>query len=78
MKVPCKDCLILGICKHKKNIECYLVYEWIHTCRTRREASDELYAYLPIWQSVCETSSKWRRVSLNPDRFRKIDNGNTL
>lgn len=31
MILPCKDCLILGICKHKAIIKCSLLYEYVIT-----------------------------------------------
>ena len=29
MKIPCKDCLILSVCKQKKKIDCNELYDYV-------------------------------------------------
>lgn len=27
--IPCKDCLVLAICRHKKHVVCNLLFNWL-------------------------------------------------
>jgi hypothetical protein len=52
--IPCKNCLILGICKHKVVLECSLLYQFFHRklrCNTEYDSVREImslrYSYLP-------------------------------
>jgi len=46
--IPCKNCLILGLCKNKNKIECRLLSEWMDAgdTRTRRKKYDKTLFFL--------------------------------
>jgi hypothetical protein len=46
MIIPCKDCLVLAACRHKEEIDCGALYEWIEM---NRSTAGKLVEYLPNW-----------------------------
>ena len=47
--IPCKDCLILPMCRHKEEIKCILLNDWME-----EDGRDgiELLRYLPNWLAI--------------------------
>ena len=69
--VPCKTCLVLAICKNKRNIECEAAYNWIHHAgKTRDERIKILSKLLPHWEQIYIKDKKWRKTTLNTKRLR--------
>jgi len=29
MKLPCKDCIVFAVCKHKNPVECSILYDYL-------------------------------------------------
>ena len=55
--IPCKDCLVLAVCKQKKLIiKCSPLYDWyskrIHEKEEARVTSSRLGKYLPNWRET--------------------------
>ena len=42
MKIPCKDCLILPICKHREEVRC----DWLNTLATKSKITTEAWWYM--------------------------------
>lgn len=47
--IPCKDCLVLAICKNKKKVYCSLMFYWCtHNGLPAGEHWELVHKYLPI------------------------------
>ncbi len=43
--VPCKDCLVLSVCRNRKGIRCSLLFEYV--LNSNRNVWKEMIQYLP-------------------------------
>ena len=64
MMVPCKDCLILPICKNKPVITCKLLFDY--RWEQQRECLIELETYIPNWRT--KIILRANTITYNPRR----------
>ena len=43
--IPCKECILLAVCKHKTDIYCELLYNWILYHENTRSCMGEVIDY---------------------------------
>jgi len=55
--IPCKDCLVYALCKHKEKIVCSLLYGWMRNGTGKYEEIN----YLPNWGSIEPEGEPWNR-----------------
>ena len=58
MIIPCKDCLILPICRLKKEIRCNLIYDWYHADHHSSWSFQEIGKHLSVWKRIIREDGK--------------------
>jgi hypothetical protein len=54
--IPCKDCLVLAACRHKEEVDCGKLYDWIGN---HRDVAGGLVDYLPDWLVIKKSSRSY-------------------
>lgn len=47
--IPCKDCLVLAVCKNKEEISCPILFNWMNTAGY---TFTDTLKYLPNWKTI--------------------------